>query len=426
MTFLFSLLLASPQPLLLKAAHLYDGKSDALQDGVSIWVEGNRIKQIGKDLKVPEGAEVIDLGDATLLPGFIDVHTHFGYEATDDYFKDDFISSRRYPAESAHYAALHARRTLDAGFTSVRNLGGSDFVDGGVRNAINAGIIVGPRMLVSLYPLGSIGGHADTDAQPESRFIGASWKEGICTGVDQCRAAVREQVKHGADVIKVMASGGVLSLNDAVDSMQLTDEELTAIISEAHRLGRKVAAHAHGDTAARAAVRAGIDSIEHGSFLKPETLALMKQKGTYWVPTRFALDWILRPGKKLPDSVAKKAAAAMTARDATMKEALRIGVKIAFGTDAGVYPHGMNGHEFAALVKGGMTPLATLRAATSGSADLIGRSSEVGTLEVGKLADIIAVPGNPLKDITATERVSLVIKDGVVERSSAPKATASN
>jgi imidazolonepropionase-like amidohydrolase len=304
---------------------------------------------------------------------------------------------------------------VEAGFTTVRDLGASaDFVDVSLRNAISAGLVVGPRMLVAVHALGATGGHADMDPYPTDRVIPPGIPEGICNGADACRAAVRFQAKYGADVIKVMASGGVLSLADSVDAPQLTLEELTAVVDEAHRLGKKVAAHCHGDTAGKTAITAGVDSLEHGSFLKPDTLALMKARGTYLVPTLLASEWVSTKLDKFPPSIVEKARAALQARSQMFKDALKVGVRIGFGTDSAVSPHGLNAREFALMVSLGMAPAAALRAATSVDAALLGVSSKLGTLEVGKVADIIAVPGNPVSDIHVTEHVLFVMKDGVV------------
>ncbi len=404
-----------PRPIVLRAARLFSGASDQLQSGgVALLIEGGVIRAVGQAVLVPPGAEVIDLGEATLLPGFMDAHTHLSFEASDNWYRDEVDGLMRHPAEQAHFAASYARRTLEAGFTTVRDLGSQDFIDVSLRNAIARGIAVGPRMLVAVHALGATGGHADHDPFPTDRVIPPGIPEGICNGADACRAAVRYQVKAGADVIKVAASGGVLSLADAVDSPQLTLEEMTAIVDEAHRLGRKVAAHCHGDTAGKTAIAAGVDSLEHGSFLKPDTLAQMKAKGVYLIPTLMAGEWTGGKVDKFPPAIAEKARAALQARSQMFRDALKAGVRIGFGTDSAVSPHGLNAREFALMVGLGMTPAAALRAATSVDAALLGLSGKLGTLEVGKAADVVAVPGNPLTDIRVTERVLFVMKDGVV------------
>jgi imidazolonepropionase-like amidohydrolase len=303
----------------------------------------------------------------------------------------------------------------------VRNVGADDFVDISLRNAINAGVTEGPRMLTAGHIIGSPGGHADSFSFPPERVRPRGPIEGICSGADECREATRYQMKWGADVIKFAASGGVLSEADPVDVPQLTLEEMTAIVSEAHKWKRKVAAHCHGDAAARIAIEAGVDSIEHGTFLSEDTLKLMKAKGVYLVPTRMAAYWV---GKEAdagayPPQIAAKARAAAAAHGAMFKNALRIGVPIAFGTDAGVYPHGMNAREFSLMVDLGMSPAAALLAGTRESAKLLGIESDAGTLEGGKAADIVVVPGNVLSDIHSTEHPLFVMRQGhvVVQKS---------
>jgi imidazolonepropionase-like amidohydrolase len=402
--------------VVLRAARYFDGKSDKIvEGGVSVVVENGLIVDVAKGPgKAPSDAATIDLGDVTLLPGFIDAHTHVTFEASDNYYRDEFDTLMRFPAEQAHYAASYARKLLDAGFTTIRDLGSNDELDVGLRNAISKGIAVGPRILAAVHAIGATGGHADSDPYPVDRVKPAGVLEGICNGADDCRAAVRAQVKYGADVIKVMASGGVLSLADAVDSPQLTLAELSAIVDEAHRLGKKVATHCHGDAAAKAAIAAGVDSIEHGSFLKPDTLALMKAKHVVLVPTLLAAEYTGHKIERFPPAIQVKAKAALAARSQMFKDALRIGVTIGFGTDSAVSPHGVNGEEFALMTGLGMTAVQALRAATSVDAELLGIGAQTGTLEKGKLADIVAVPGNPLADIRQTEHVVFVMRAGSV------------
>jgi imidazolonepropionase-like amidohydrolase len=271
-------------------------------------------------------------------------------------------------------------------------------------------------MLIANHGIGSTGGHADQTPYPPDRVHPAGTIEGVCNGPDQCREAVRYQIKYGADVIKFMPSGGVLSLSDPVDVPELTQEEVDAIVSEAHAWHRKVAAHCHGDEAARMAIAAGVDSIEHGSFLKDYTLRQMKQKGVYLVPTLFAGAWVGEKADRFPPAIAAKARAAAAQIQEMFQRATKIGVKVAFGTDSGVEPHGLDAREFALMVKNGMTPAQALRAATANAADLLGWADRIGTLEKGKLADIVAVPGDPLQDITVTEKVSFVMQGGRVVR----------
>jgi imidazolonepropionase-like amidohydrolase len=408
---------SGPTVTALKAARVFDGRSDRMIENGVVIVEGTRIRDVGANLPVPPQATALDLGDATILAGFIDSHTHLTDESSDNWLADFYEGLRRPVPEKAIISTAFARRILDAGFTTVRDVGSSDSLDVGLRNAINRGVVPGPRMLVARYAIGSTGGHCDTTGFPEGTFGSEPGTEkGIIHGPAEARQAVRIEVKYGADVIKTCASGGVLSLGDDVAAPQLSDEELSALVDEAHRLGKKAAAHAHGDLAARSAVRAGIDSIEHGSFLTDETLALMKSKGTYLVPTLLAGEWTGGKADKFPPQIAVKARAALAARSDMFKRALKSGVRIAFGTDSAVSPHGINAQEFHLMVDLGMSPAAALRSAGPMAADLLGLGDRIGTLEKGKEADVIAVPGDPLKDIRVTERVFFVMKGGRILR----------
>jgi imidazolonepropionase-like amidohydrolase len=402
----------STGPVVLKAAYLFDSKSGQLTQGGTVVIDGDKIVSIGGT--APAGARVIDLGDATLLPGFIDAHTHLDGQFEKDYYKSFYDQMLRFPTEQAHTAALYAKRTVEAGFTTVRNVGASDWQDIGLRNAINKGVIVGPSMITAGHSIGSTGGHCDQSPFPPDVVKPVGPIEGVCNGPDECRTAVRDQMKWGADVIKICASGGVLSEADPVDVPQLTPAELSAIMSEAHAWKRKVAAHSHGDLAAKLAIEAGVDSIEHGSFLTDATLKLMKQRGVYLVPTRMAVYWVDKEAATYPPKIQEKARAAAAAHGTMLKMAIKLGVPIAFGTDAGVFPHGMNAHEFALLVEQGMAPEAALLAGTRESAKLLGVDAQVGTLEAGKTADVVAVRGNVLKNIAATEQPVFVMKHGAV------------
>ncbi len=403
-----------PAVIVLKAAHLFDGKSGQLVSPGLIVVEGDKIKAVGANATVPAGAKVIDLGDATLLPGFIDAHVHLTDEDSGNSYRDFYEGMLRLPAEQSFYAERNAHKTLAAGFTTVRNVGANDWVDIALRNAINAGLVQGPRIIAAAHAIGSVGGHCDQSPFPPDRVKPLTPVEGICSGPEQCREAVRDQMKWGADVIKICASGGVFSESDPLKVAQLTPDELHAIMSEAHTWGRKVAAHSHGDEAARLAVEAGVDSIEHGSFLSVETLKLMKQKGTYLVPTRMAAWWSNAHADGYPPVIAAKARQLLTAHAEMFRNALKVGVPIAFGTDSGVSPHGMNAHEFALMVELGMTPSAALLSGTREAAHLLGLDAVTGSLEAGKSADIVAVPGNPLETIAATEHPSFVMARGAI------------
>src|SRR6266478_6617756 len=413
--------LAADQSVVLKAARMFDGKSNALVQNAVVIVQNDKIVDAGSNLPVPSGPQVVDLGDATLSPGFMDAHTHLTADFSGNYNERRLQEVDLNVSEQAIRATAFARATVEAGFTTVRDLGsrfvGShEFVDVALRNSINKGIVVGPRMLVATKGIGATGGHFDPTSGFRDFLFGreADYTDGIADGPDEIRKAVRFEVKNGADVIKAAVSGGVLSLADEVDTPQLTPAEVAALVDETHRLRKKIAVHCHGDQAAKEAIEAGVDSIEHGSFLKPETLQLMKTKGTYLVPTLMATEWILGKLDAYPPALQAKAKAAGAARTEMFRNAVKLGVKIALGTDAAVYPHGQNAKEFKLMVDLGMPPIEALRAGTSSDADLLGIAAKLGTLEKDKLADIVAMPGVPTQDITATERVSFVMKDGKI------------
>jgi imidazolonepropionase-like amidohydrolase len=418
---------AADQSIALKAARMFDGKSNTLAQNAVVIVQGDKIVDAGSNLSIPGGAQVIDLGNATLSPGFIDAHTHLTLDYSGDYNLRRLKEIDLNVSEQAIIATAHARATVEAGFTTVRDLGsrfvGSrEFVDVALRNSISKGVIVGPRMLVATKGIGATGGHFD----PTSGFRDflfarePDYTDGIADGPDEIRKAVRFEVKNGADVIKAAVSGGVLSLADEVDTPQLTPAEMAALVDESHRLRKKVAVHCHGDQAAHEAIEAGVDSIEHGSFMKPETLTMMKRKGTFLTPTLMATEWIMSKIDNYPPALQAKAKAAAAARSDMFRNAVKMGVKISFGTDAAVYPHGQNAKEFKLMVDLGMTPIDALRSATANDAELLGIAQKVGTLEKGKLADIVAIPGDPTADITATERVAFVMKEGKIIRQGPP------
>ena len=420
---------AADETIALKAARLFDGKSSSLlQNGVVI-VRGDKIVDAGSNLPLPSGAQVIDLGDATLSPGLMDAHTHLTADYSGNYNERRLQELDLNVSEQAIRATMFARATVEAGFTTVRDLGSRfvasrEFVDVALRNSINKGTIVGPRMLVATKGIGATGGHFDPTSGFRDFLFGREpdYTDGIANGPDEIRKAVRFEVKNGADVIKAAVSGGVLSLADEVDTPQLTPAEMAALVDESHRLRRKVAVHCHGDQAAREAIEAGVDSIEHGSFMKPETLAMMKKKGTYLTPTLMASEWIMGKLANYPAALQEKAKAAFNARTEMFRNAVKMGVKISFGTDAAVYPHGENAKEFKLMVDLGMSPIDALKSATTSDAELFGVAQKLGTLEKGKLADVIAVPGDPTTDITATARVSFVMKEGKIIRQGPPTA----
>ena len=378
-----------------------------------IWVQGGKIKAVGNasaiNKQLPAGTKTIDLSKLTILPGFIDCHTHLT-------MSPDLMGPRglhtSYP-RSALIGAKSARVTLEAGFTTVRNVGASGYADIALRDAINAGDVPGPRMLVSGPPLSITGGHGDENfLAPHFNYS----EDGVANGVDAVMAKVRENIKYGADLIKFMATGGVLSEGDNPALEQYSPEEMKAIIDTAHGLGRKVAAHAHGALGIKDAVLAGVDSIEHGSYINDEDIALMKQRGTYLVPTVFLQDWLLANYQRLgfTQSMTDKMNMVAPIAKQNLSHAFKEGVKVAFGTDAAVYPHGMNAGEFATMVKMGLPPLVAIQSATLNAADLLGWSDRVGTLEPGKFADIVAVEGDPVADVTVLEHVRFVMKGGEI------------
>src|SRR5881296_152227 len=414
---------AADNVIALKAARLFDGKSKSLVPNGVVIVRDDKVVDAGSNLAVPADAQVIDLGDATLAPGFMDAHTHLTLDYSGDYNVRRLQELDLNVSEQAIIATAHARATVEAGFTTVRDLGsrfvGSrEFVDVALRNSINKGVVVGPRMLVATKGIGATGGHFDPTSGFRDFLFGREpdYTDGIANGPDEIRKAVRFEVKNGADVIKAAVSGGVLSLADEVDTPQLTRGEMAALVDESHRLRKKVAVHCHGDQAAREAIEAGVDSIEHGSFMKPETLTRMKNKGVYLVPTLMATEYIMSKIDSYPPALQAKARAAGAARSEMFRNAVKIGVKIALGTDAGVFPHGQNAKEFKLMADLGMSPIDALKSATASDAELIGISQKLGTLEKGKLADLIAMPGDPTQDITGTERVSFVMKEGKIIR----------
>jgi len=397
--------------VVIRAGHVLDVKSGSTLNNQAIVIEGDKIVSVGPaaDAKAVPGADTIDLSKATVLPGLIDAHTHLTFEHTQLGYESLGISVPR----EALTGAKNARITLEAGFTAVRNVGASGYSDVALRDAINAGDVPGPRMIVSGPALGITGGHCDENLLPSEYHYQA---EGVADGVEAVQHKVREVIKYGADVIKICATGGVMSKGDDPNASQYTMEEMKAIVAEAHRLGRKVAAHAHGAEGVSWASIAGVDSIEHGHLMDDESIATLKKNGTYLVPTLYLMDWNRdNLGKRnAPDFIVKKMREVSAVGQNNVKKAFAAGIKVGFGTDAAVYPHGLNAHEFAVYVRLGMTPLQAIQTSTVNAADLLGWSSKVGTLEPGKWADIIAVDGDPLKDVTTLEHVKLVMKGGLV------------
>lgn len=400
----------APKRLAVRAGRLLDGRSDAPITNAVILIEGEKITAVGPNLPIPSGYAVIDLSKATMLPGLIDCHTHITGQP-ENYYEDTF---RKSPIDVAVTAHVYARRTLEAGFTTIRDVGAPEFVDVALRNAINAGKVVGPRMLVATLTVGATGGHGDLNGfSPYLKFGNFS---GIADGVDAIRKLVRFEVKHGADLIKMLATAGVLSEEESVGAPQFSEEEMRAVVEEAQMWGKRVAAHAHGTEGIKRAVRAGVTSIEHGSFLDDEAIQLMKERGTYLVADIYNDDYILAEFARLgyPEKIIEKERTVGRTQRESFQKAVSAGVKIAFGTDAGVYPHGWNAKQFAHMVRWGMTPLQAIKAATVNAADLLGWSDKVGAVAPGLFADLIAVDGDPLTDVRELERVKFVMKGGVV------------
>jgi imidazolonepropionase-like amidohydrolase len=404
---------AQPQPVptrtLLRAGHVIDVHTGNESADQTIIVTGDSITAIAPTSSTPKqnGDKEVDLRGMTVLPGLIDVHTHLTMDTNFDPYHELSTSV----AKSALIGAHNAKVTLEAGFTTVRNVGAAGYADVDLRDAINEGLVEGPHMQVSGPALGITGGHCDDNLLP---FDFHQTADGVADGVEAVQHKVRETIKYGADLIKVCATGGVLSKGDDPQASQYTLEELKAIVADAHRLGRRVAAHAHGAQGILWATEAGIDSIEHGSYMNDEDIAAMKQHGNYFVPTAYLIDWMQQYGN-LPPFYKQKMIDVSAVEKANAKKAIAAGVKVALGTDAAVYPHGLNAHELDVYVNQfGMTPLAALQTATLNAADLMNWTSHVGALEAGKWADIIAVNGDPLKDIRLLQNVQFVMKSGTV------------
>jgi imidazolonepropionase-like amidohydrolase len=406
---------ATPAVTALHCGHLIDTVAGTLLGATTIVVEGKRVREVASGSETPAGATPIDLGTQTCLPGLIDSHTHLTEETSPTRYIDQFHWNI---ADYAVRSSVYARRTLLAGFTTVRNVGDRRNESVALRNAINAGILPGPRIFTAGQAMGSTGGHADPTDGYRLDLAGDPGPDvGIINNPEDAVKAVRMHYKLGDDLIKIMPSGGVLDESSSGDNAQLTLEEIRAVVATAHDYGFTVAAHAHGAEAIRRAVIGGVDSIEHGTFMDAEDMKLMVEHGTWYVPTIIAGDFVARQSKVpgyYPPQVAVKAAAIGPLILATAGRAYKAHVKIAFGTDASVYPHGQNAHEFELMVQAGMPPMFTLQAATMHAAQLLKHDTELGSIAKGKAADVVAVPGDPLADISLMKQVSFVMKDGVV------------
>ncbi len=406
-------LAAHAQTTVIKAGKLIDTETGTVLDNQLIIIEADTIKAVGSNLSVPKNAAIIDLSKATVLPGLIDCHTHITTEPGGDYYDEMF---RKTPLDAAIKAPIYAKRTLEAGFTSVRDLGSSSFLDVALRNAINHGDIPGPRMVCAGLFIGSTGSHGDFNGySPYLQFNYPEGMSGVANGVEGVRRQVRYNVKYGADVIKFGASAGVLTEEESVGAPQYSQEEMNALVAEAKLWDKKACAHAHGTEAIKMAVKAGVASIEHGSFIDDEGIALMKQHGTYLVADIYNDDYIMSEYKKLgyPQKILDKEKLVGQTQRENFAKAAKAGVKIAFGTDAGVYPNGWNAKQFYYMVKYGLSPMQAIQAATINAADLIG-IKKAGSIKAGKYADIIAVTDDPLANIKSLEKVGFVMKGGEV------------
>lgn len=398
----------APALVLVHAGRLVDTLTGTVKTGQDILIEGDRIKAVGPDLKAA-GARVIDLRARTVLPGLIDCHTHITSQP-ENYYSDAF---RKSPIDVAVSAHLYARRTLLAGFTTVREAGAAEYIDVALRKAIDAGKVAGPRIRAAGLPIGATGGHGDLNGF--SPYLHFEQLSNIADGVDEIRKLVRRNVKYGADHIKMIATAGVLSEEESVGLPQFSLEEMKALVDEAAMWHRKVMAHAHGTEGIKRAIQAGVASIEHGSFIDDEGIRMLKERGTFLVADVYNDDYILAEYGRLgfPENILEKERKVGRAQRENFKKAVQAGVKIAYGTDAGVYPHGGNGKQFRHMVQWGMTPMQAIQSATVGAAELIGLES-VGAIAPGRFADLVAVDGDPSSDVTRLEEVSFVMKGGVV------------
>jgi imidazolonepropionase-like amidohydrolase len=402
---------------LIHAGTLIDGVSDTPRHQVTIAVDGDRITGVSDGFTAPgQGDTVIDLSAATVTPGWIDCHVHLDSQFTAHSTTDEAVLN---PADYAILAVSNARKTLLAGFTSVRNVGDHFNSTIALRKAIQKGTVIGPRIYTSGGPIGTTGGHADPTSGFSEEVMDQLKRKCVIHGPEEAREAVRQHYKDGADLIKIMASGGVLSMEASGDSPQMDEDEIVAVVTTAHEYGMKVAVHAHGAEAIRRAVIGGVDSIEHGTYMNDEDIALMKAHGTYYVPTLTAGHWVAEKAKVpgfFPELIRKKAATIGPVISGTFHRAYLAGLKIAFGTDTGVSEHGENAQEFQLMVEAGMPPMTAIQCATREAAKLIGVDRDLGTVEAGKYADLTAVPGDVLADISLVRHVSFVMKGGIVYR----------
>jgi|RhiMetdeSRZDD1v2_1073273.scaffolds.fasta_scaffold95876_4 imidazolonepropionase-like amidohydrolase len=414
---------AQPKPdKIVHAGRLIDGVANAPRERVSILISGDRIIGIQDGFIPPQGAQVIDLSRATVMPGFIDSHTHITGEGTENAIVKAVTLDA---VDDAVRSTAYAKRTLEAGFTTIRNVGAEGGADVALKRAINEGVVPGPRIWTARHTLSITGGHGDQGGLRPDLGHDATWENGIVDSPEEAAKAVRYQHKYGADLIKFTATGGVLSIGDSGDLQQFSDDEMVSIVKTAHLLGMKVAAHAHGKVGIEAAIKAGVDSIEHGTYLDAETIALFKKHGTYLVPTIIAGKTVAEMAKKpgaLHPTVREKAAKIGPLIQDSFRRAYAGGVKIAFGTDSGVSNHGDNAREFGYMVEAGMPPIEAILSATRSAADLLGASDRVGSLQAGRFADVIAVSGDPLKDITELQRITFVMKGGIVYKQAAAPA----
>jgi len=405
----------------IKAGSLIDVVNGTVLTNQIILIEDDTIVNVGANITIPVGAEIIDLSHSTVLPGLIDCHTHITAQPGNDYYADIF---RKTAVDVAITAHIYAKRTLEAGFTTCRDVGAAEFVDVALRNAINNGDVEGPRLQVATLFIGSTGSHGDLNGfSPYLDFKMPDHMSGVADGVEGVREQVRFNIKYGADVIKFGASAGVLSEEESVGAPQYTQEEMNAIVDEAKLWGKKACAHAHGTEAIKMAIKAGVASVEHGSLIDAEGLKLMKEKGTYYDPSLFVGDYVIKEFAKkgYPEKILNKARMITPLIAKSFSEAVKADVKIAFGTDAGVFPHGLNAKQFAYMVKYGLSPMKSIQSATINAADLLGWNKKVGSITKGKFADIIAVDGNPLDNIAVLEQVNFVMKGGIVYKNEMKK-----